>query len=63
MEKIAFVDVTLRDGHQSLWAERMTTGMMLTASEQLDSAGFDSLEMFAPSHIGKCVRELREDPF
>ena len=63
MDKIEFVDVTLRDGHQSLWAERMTTGMMLPIAERLDHAGFDSIELFAPSHIGKCVRDLREDPF
>jgi oxaloacetate decarboxylase alpha subunit len=63
MSKIAFVDVTLRDGHQSLWAERMTTGMMLPVAERLDQAGFDAIELLSPSHLGKCVVELREDPF
>jgi oxaloacetate decarboxylase alpha subunit len=63
MDKIEFVDVTLRDGHQSLWAERMTTGMMLPVAERLDRAGFHALELLSPSHLGKCVRELREDPF
>jgi oxaloacetate decarboxylase alpha subunit len=63
MNKVSFVDVTLRDGHQSLWAERMTTGMMLPVAERLDRAGFDALEIFSPSHVGKCVVELREDPF
>jgi oxaloacetate decarboxylase alpha subunit len=63
MDKIEFVDVTLRDGHQSLWAERMTTGMMLPVAEHLDRAGFDAIELLSPSHLGKCVRELREDPF
>lgn len=63
MERIEFVDVTLRDGHQSLWAERMTTGMMLPVIDRLDRAGFDALEVLAPSFIGKCVRDLREDPF
>jgi len=63
MEKIEFVDVTLRDGHQSLWAERMTTGMMLPVAERLDDAGFDAIELLSPSHLGKCVRDLREDPF
>jgi oxaloacetate decarboxylase alpha subunit len=63
MTKIAFVDTTLRDGHQSLWAERMTTGMMLPAAEQLDHAGFDAIELLSPSHLSKCVVELREDPF
>ena len=63
MDKIEFVDVTLRDGHQSLWAERMTTGMMLPVAERMDRAGFDAIELLSPSHLGKCVRELREDPF
>jgi oxaloacetate decarboxylase alpha subunit len=63
MTRIAFVDVTLRDGHQSLWAERMTTGMMLPVAERLDRAGFDAIELLSPSHLGKCVVELREDPF
>jgi len=63
MTEIAFVDTTLRDGHQSLWAERMTTGMMLPVAERLDRAGFDAIELLSPSHLGKCVVELREDPF
>ena len=63
MEQVSFVNVTLRDGHQSLWAERMTTGMMLPVAERLDRAGFDAIELLSPSHLGKCVRELREDPF
>ena len=63
MDDIAIVDVTLRDGHQSLWAERMTTGMMLPIAEQMDGAGFDAIELLSPSHLGKCVVELREDPF
>jgi pyruvate/oxaloacetate carboxyltransferase len=29
MGTIRFVHTTLRDGHQSLWAENMTTVMML----------------------------------
>jgi oxaloacetate decarboxylase (Na+ extruding) subunit alpha len=63
MTQIAFVDTTLRDGHQSLWAERMTTGMMLPVAERMDNAGFDAIELLSPSHLGKCVVELREDPF
>lgn len=63
MDKVAFVDTTLRDGHQSLWAERMTTGMMLPIAARVASAGFDAVELLSPSFLGKCVRELREDPF
>ncbi len=36
MTDIHFVDTTIRDGHQSLWAENMTTGMMLPIAERMD---------------------------
>ena len=60
---INFVDTTIRDGHQSLWAENMTTGMMLPVAEALDRAGFDAIELISSSHLKKCVRELKEDPW
>ncbi len=63
MTEIKFVDTTLRDGQASLWAENMRTGMMLLVAERLDNAGFQAIEVMASSHLKKCVRELREDPF
>ena len=63
MDEVRFVDTTLRDGHQSLWAERMTTGMMLPVARAMDEAGFDAMELMSASHLKKCVRELREDPW
>ena len=63
MNEVKFVDTTLRDGQASLWAENMRTGMMLLVAERLDSAGFQAIEVLASSHLKKCVRELREDPF
>ena len=42
MDEIRFVDTTLRDGHQSLWAEGMLTGMILPIAERMDQAGFGS---------------------
>jgi oxaloacetate decarboxylase alpha subunit len=60
---ISFVDTTIRDGHQSLWAENMTTGMMLPIAERLDQAGYDAIELISSSHLKKCVRELKEDPW
>jgi oxaloacetate decarboxylase alpha subunit len=62
-KEVRFVDTTIRDGHQSLWAERMSTGMMLPIAERLDDAGFDAIELLSGSHIKKAVRELREDPW
>src|SRR4026208_755936 len=62
METIRFVDTTIRDGHQSLWAENMTTGMMLPIAQRLDDAGFEGIELISGSHLKKAVRGLREDP-
>jgi oxaloacetate decarboxylase alpha subunit len=63
MSEVKFVDTTLRDGQASLWAENMRTGMMLAVADRLDNAGFQAAELIAASHIKKCARELREDPF
>jgi oxaloacetate decarboxylase alpha subunit len=63
MSDIRFVDTTIRDGHQSLWAESMTTGMMLSVADNLDNAGFDAIELLSGSHVKKAVRELKEDPW
>ena len=60
---IKFVDTTIRDGHQSLWAENMTTGMMLPVADAMDRAGFDAIELISSSHLKKSVRELKEDPW
>ena len=32
-------------------------------AERIDDAGFQAIELIASSHIKKCVRELKEDPF
>jgi len=63
MSAVKFIDTTLRDGQASLWAENMRTGMMLAVADRIDNAGFQAVEIIASSHIKKCVRELREDPF
>ena len=63
MSEVRFVDTTLRDGHQSLWAEGMTTGMMLPILDRMDNAGFEAVELLSASHLKKCVRELKEDPW
>jgi oxaloacetate decarboxylase alpha subunit len=62
MSEIRFVDTTLRDGHQSLWAEQMRTGMILPIASRMNEAGFEAVEILSPSFFKKCVRELREDP-
>lgn len=64
MTDIHFIDTTLRDGQQSLWALNMRTGMMLPALEHMDRAGFEAMEFFVPIvQMKKMVRDLGEDPW
>jgi pyruvate/oxaloacetate carboxyltransferase len=58
MDHVHFVDTTIRDGHQSLWAERMATGMMLPIAKNLNEAGFEAIELLSGSHIKKAMRAL-----
>jgi oxaloacetate decarboxylase alpha subunit len=63
MTDVRFVDTTLRDGQQSLWAYNMRTGMMVPVAEPMDEAGFEAIELGGPVEMPKCVKELREDPW
>lgn len=64
MNRIKFIDTTLRDGQQSLWACGMTTGMMLPALPHMDEAGYEAIEFFVPSaQIKKFIRDLRQNPW
>src|SRR5687767_6033972 len=63
MAEVRFVDTTLRDGQQSLWAYNMRTGMMVPVAEQIDEAGYEAIELGGPVEMPKCVKELREDPW
>jgi len=63
MTEVRFVDTTLRDGQQSLWAYNMRTGMIVPVVEPMDEAGFEAIELGGPVELPKCVRELREDPW
>ncbi|SHG65131.1 oxaloacetate decarboxylase, alpha subunit [Thermosyntropha lipolytica DSM 11003] len=63
MSRIKITDTTLRDGHQSLWATRMTTDDMLPVLEYLDEIGYHSLEVWGGATFDVCIRYLNEDPW
>ncbi len=63
MSEIRFIDTTLRDGNQSLWALNMRVGAMLPAAEHMDHAGFESMEFFLSVMFKKYVREHKENPW
>ena len=60
------IDVTelvLRDGHQSLLATRMAMEDMVPACEDIDKAGFWSVECWGGATFDACIRFLNEDPW
>jgi len=62
--KVNFVDTTMRDGSQSLWGLRMSTGMMEGIAPALDNAGFKAVEVpVGPLFFKKFIRDLKEDPW
>ncbi|WP_407308307.1 acetyl-CoA carboxylase biotin carboxyl carrier protein [Desulfosporosinus sp. SB140] len=63
MKPVKITDTTLRDAHQSLWATRMRTEDMLPILEELDEAGFFSLEVWGGATFDVCLRFLGEDPW
>jgi oxaloacetate decarboxylase alpha subunit len=63
MGRIKITDTSLRDGHQSLWATRMTTEDMLPVLYNMDNAGYYSLEVWGGATFDVCIRYLNEDPW
>ena len=63
LSEIKVIDTTFRDAHQSLWATRMTTAMMLPVAEEMDRAGFEAIDLMSAVQFDVCVRFLKEDPW
>ena len=60
---VEVTDVILRDAHQSLLATRMAMEDMVGACEDLDQAGYWSLECWGGATYDACIRYLNEDPW
>jgi len=60
---VEITDVILRDAHQSLLATRMAMEDMIPACEDLDNAGYWSLECWGGATFDSCIRFLNEDPW
>ncbi len=58
-----FTDTTLRDGHQSLLATRMSTKDMVPIIPELDELGFNAMEVWGGATFDVCVRFLNENPW
>lgn len=63
MSKLKITETSLRDGHQSLIATRLTTEEILPILSEMDKAGFHSMEVWGGATFDTCLRFLDEDPW
>ena len=60
---VKICDITLRDGHQSLFATRMRTEDMEFVADEFGKCGFDSMEVWGGATFDVPHRFLGEDPW
>jgi oxaloacetate decarboxylase alpha subunit len=63
MKRVKFVDVSVRDAPQSLWATRITNEMIMPYAARMDEMGFDWIDLEGGAIFDVCVRYLQEDPW
>jgi len=61
--KPQFIDVTLRDGHQSLAATRMNMDQIMRVLPMVNDAGYAALELWGGAILDSTIRFLNEDPW
>ncbi len=60
---LKIMDLTLRDGHQSLFATRGRTEDIIPVAEMMDEVGFWALEIWGGATFDTMHRFLNEDPW
>jgi len=60
---VKIMDLTLRDGHQSLFATRGRTEDMIPVAEKMDEVGFWAVETWGGATFDTMHRFLNEDPW
>lgn len=63
MKKVHITETVLRDANQSLIATRMSFDQFAPILEELDKAGYHSLECWGGATFDSCIRYLNEDPW
>ena len=63
MGKVKITETSLRDGHQSLMATRMTTAEMIPIIETMDKVGYYAMEVWGGATYDAEIRFLNEDPW
>lgn len=63
MAKLKITETILRDAHQSIMSNCMTTEDMLPVLEKLDRVGYESIDAWGGATFESCLRFLNEDPW
>jgi oxaloacetate decarboxylase alpha subunit len=64
LAEIGLIDVSMRDGNQSLWgATGLGTNHMLEIAGALDRVGFRAIDFTSSSHMAVAVRYFRDNPW
>ncbi len=64
MADIGLIDVSIRDGNQSLWgATELNTAQMLAVAPAMERVGFRAIDFISSTHMGITVRNHKEDPW
>ena len=63
MGKVKITETSLRDGHQSLMATRMTTAEMVPIIKTMDKVGYYAMEVWGGATYDAEIRFLNEDPW
>jgi len=62
-KSIRYNDLSLRDGHQSLFATRMTGKQIAKVVDDIARCGFYNMEVWGGATLDVCMRYLDENPF
>ena len=64
MAEISLVDISMRDGNQSLWgATGLNTQQMLAIAGATDRVGFRAIDFSSSTHMAVALRYFRNDPW
>ena len=62
-KRVYFNDLTLRDGHQSLAATRMTTEQCMRVLPIIKNAGYNMFELWGGATLDSAIRFTRDNPW
>ncbi len=64
MARVRLVDVSIRDGNQSIWgATGLNSAQILEIAPVMDRAGYHAIDFASSTHMGVAVRVHRENPW